>query len=64
MSVIVATAYMEEAARFDWLIAMDGGRVLASGTPAELLERLARPTSTLPLSHCFRKKGGTATNRW
>ncbi|HEY6633021.1 MAG TPA: ribosome-associated ATPase/putative transporter RbbA, partial [Rhizobiaceae bacterium] len=37
MSVIVATAYMEEAALFDWLIAMDGGRVLASGTPAELL---------------------------
>ena len=37
MSVIVATAYMEEAARFDWLVAMDGGRVLASGTPNELL---------------------------
>lgn len=39
MSVIVATAYMEEAARFDWLVAMDGGRVLATGTPAELLEK-------------------------
>ncbi|OYX13658.1 MAG: multidrug ABC transporter ATP-binding protein, partial [Rhizobiales bacterium 32-66-8] len=25
MSVIVATAYMEEAARFDWLVAMDAG---------------------------------------
>ncbi|MFV0359242.1 ribosome-associated ATPase/putative transporter RbbA [Tropicimonas sp.] len=37
MSVIVATAYMEEAARFDWLVAMNGGRVLATGTPAELL---------------------------
>jgi len=37
MSVIVATAYMEEAARFDWLAAMDGGRVLATGTPAELM---------------------------
>ena len=36
MSVIVATAYMEEAERFDWLIAMDAGRVLAAGTPAEL----------------------------
>ena len=33
MSVIVATAYMEEAARFDWLVAMDAGRVLATGTP-------------------------------
>jgi ribosome-dependent ATPase len=36
MSVIVATAYMEEADRFDWLVAMDAGRVLAMGTPAEL----------------------------
>lgn len=39
MSVIVATAYMEEAARFDWLVALDRGRVLATGTPAELLAR-------------------------
>ena len=39
MSVLVATAYMEEAARFDWLVAMDDGRVLATGTPAELLSR-------------------------
>ena len=39
MSVIIATAYMEEASRFDWLVAMDAGRVLASGTPADLLER-------------------------
>jgi ribosome-dependent ATPase len=37
MSVLVATAYMEEAERFDWLVAMDAGRVLATGTPAELL---------------------------
>ncbi len=37
MSVIVATAYMEEAARFDWLVAMDAGRVLAMGAPAALL---------------------------
>ncbi len=37
MSVLVATAYMEEAESFDWLVAMDGGRVLATGTPADLL---------------------------
>jgi len=37
MSVIVATAYMDEAQRFDWLVAMDAGRVLATGAPAELL---------------------------
>lgn len=36
MSVIVATAYMEEAERFDWLVAMNGGKVLATGSPAEL----------------------------
>ena len=37
MSVLVATAYMDEAARFDWLAAMDGGAVLASDTPEGLL---------------------------
>ena len=39
MSVLVATAYMDEAERFDWLVAMDAGQVLATGTPAELRER-------------------------
>lgn len=36
MSVLVATAYTEEAEGFDWLIAMDNGRVIAAGSPAEL----------------------------
>ena len=36
MSVLVATAYMEEAEKFDYLIAMDDGKVLSSGTPVEL----------------------------
>ncbi len=39
MGVLVATAYMEEAARFDRLVAMDGGQVIAAGTPAELRAR-------------------------
>lgn len=39
MTVVTATAYMEEAERFDHLIAMDAGRILASGTPAELEAR-------------------------
>src|SRR5690606_27690863 len=39
MSVLVATAYMEEAVRFDGLVAMAGGRVLATGAPDELLAR-------------------------
>ena len=34
MSVLVATAYMEEAARFDWLVAMNAGRVLEHRHPA------------------------------
>ncbi len=38
MSVLVATAYMEEAERFDWLAAMDEGHVLATGTPGEVRE--------------------------
>ncbi len=49
MSVLVATAYMEEAARFDWLAAMDGGRVLATGSPAALLAR----TGTASLEAAF-----------
>ena len=36
MSVLVSTAYMDEAERFDWLVAMDAGRVLATGSAAEL----------------------------
>ena len=43
MSVIVATAYMDEAQRFDWLAAIDDGKVLATGTPKELLERTGSP---------------------
>ncbi|HEV2554414.1 MAG TPA: ribosome-associated ATPase/putative transporter RbbA [Bosea sp. (in: a-proteobacteria)] len=44
MSVVVATAYMEEAARFDWLVAMDAGRVLATGAPADLLAQTGAAT--------------------
>lgn len=36
MSVLVATAYMEEAERFDWLVAMNDGEVLATGSAEEL----------------------------
>ncbi|ATR19382.1 Export ABC transporter permease protein (plasmid) [Roseomonas mucosa] len=39
MSVLVATAYMDEAQRFDWLAAMDAGKVIATGNPAAILER-------------------------
>ncbi len=49
MSVIVATAYMDEAQRFDWLVAMAAGKVLATGTPAELLTQ----THTASLDAAF-----------
>ena len=39
MSVVVATAYMEEADQYAWLAAMDGGHVIATGSPAEIKKR-------------------------
>src|SRR5271155_853283 len=44
MSVIVATAYMDEAERFDWVMAMDEGKVIASGSLKELLDKTGEPT--------------------
>jgi ribosome-dependent ATPase len=49
MSVVVATAYMDEAQQWDWIVAMDAGKVLATGTPAELMQR----TNTKDLEKCF-----------
>jgi ribosome-dependent ATPase len=42
MSVIVATAYMDEAQRFDWLIAMNAGKILDTGTPQEILNKTGK----------------------
>ncbi len=44
MSVIVATAYMDEAERFDWLMAMDDGKIIAHGTLQELLAKTGEDT--------------------
>ncbi len=49
MSVMVATAYMDEAERFDWLVAMNAGKVLATGTSDEL----KRETSETTLEKAF-----------
>jgi len=49
MSVVISTAYMDEAQRWDWIVAMDAGKVLATGTPAELMQR----TGTKDLEQCF-----------
>jgi len=49
MSVVIATAYMDEAQQWDWIVAMDAGKVLATGTPTALMER----TGSKNLEHCF-----------
>src|SRR3974390_464795 len=49
MSVMISTAYMDEAQQWDWIVAMDAGRVLSTGTPAELMQR----TGTKNLEQCF-----------
>jgi ribosome-dependent ATPase len=39
MSVLVATAYMEEAERFDWLVAMNAGKCWRPAAPMSLKRR-------------------------
>ncbi|WP_432715710.1 ribosome-associated ATPase/putative transporter RbbA [Xanthobacter autotrophicus] len=43
LTLLVATADMEEAARFERVVMVDAGRVLADGSPAELLARTGQP---------------------
>ena len=56
MSVLVATAYMEEAERFDWLVAMDAGKVLATGHAEELKAQTATDELEAALLSFYRKK--------
>src|SRR5699024_3403290 len=44
ISVLVATAYMEEADQFDWLVAMDAGKILAADAPKALHRRTGTDT--------------------
>jgi len=44
MTVLVATAYMEEAERFDELVIMRAGKVLATGAPADIKSRTGGAT--------------------
>ncbi|TWB20328.1 ribosome-dependent ATPase [Nitrospirillum amazonense] len=44
MTLLVATSYMDEAQRFDRAVMMDGGRILADGTPVELMSRTGTAT--------------------
>ena len=49
ITVLVATAYMDEAQQFDHLIALNAGEILASGSPTSLLEE----TQTTNLEAAF-----------
>jgi ribosome-dependent ATPase len=51
MSVLVATAYMDEAERFEWLMAMNAGMILDTGTPEEVRNK----TSSATLEEAFIK---------
>lgn len=51
MSVLVATAYMDEAERFDWLMAMNAGKILDTGTPEEVRSK----TNSSTLEQAFIK---------
>lgn len=44
MSVMVATAYMDEAERFAWLVAMNAGKIIGTGSPEEVRERAHETT--------------------
>lgn len=60
LTLITATAYMEEAMRFDQLIALDGGRLLAAGPTGSILAE----TATQTLEQAFvvlRHRAGIAT---
>ena len=49
MSVLVSTAYMDEAEQFDWLVVMNAGKILATGRP----EEIRNMTSTADLERAF-----------
>lgn len=40
ITILVSTSYMDEAARCDRMAMINGGRILATGTPAQLASRL------------------------
>jgi ribosome-dependent ATPase len=61
MTVLVSTAYMEEAERFGRLIAFDVGRVLAQGATADILARAG--ATNLEKAYVALKAGGDAKSR-
>ncbi|MEQ8825558.1 MAG: ribosome-associated ATPase/putative transporter RbbA [Filomicrobium sp.] len=39
MTLLVSTAYMDEANQFDWLLAMNAGKIIGTGSPQELKDQ-------------------------
>jgi ribosome-dependent ATPase len=63
MSVLVATAYMDEASRFDWLAAMDDGKIIAHGKLKEILTRANTPRWTMLSLPYFHRKSAPSIRR-
>ena len=63
MSVMVATAYMDEAQRFDWLMAMDEGKIIATGTLKELLDKTGEPNLDEAFIALMPRPSGPSTRR-
>ena len=64
MSVVVATAYMDEAERFDWLMAMDDGKIIATGTLKELLTKTGEPNLDEAFIAMMPEAKRARTRRW
>jgi len=64
MSVLVATAYYSEAEDFELLIAMNGGRVVASGTPSELKSSVGESTLEGAFAQLIAGSSGGAAPRF
>jgi ribosome-dependent ATPase len=58
MTILVATAYMEEAERFDQIAVLDAGRLLAAGSLAEILARTG--AGSLEQTFVALRRGGKA----
>ena len=62
VAMLLTTHYMEEAAQLcDRLVVMDHGRIIAEGTPAELIARARRPRRHRGRDR--RRPGGTGARR-
>lgn len=61
--MLVATAYMEEAERFDWLVAMNAGKVLATGSAEGCDSKRKAPRWKKHLLICYRKRNARRIRR-